>query len=203
MNNIPSVEDWKRIFIDTSFIIDSIRDIEFIDVNDAKYESVRKTHALIEHFKLSEANGNDVIWVTSSIVLSELSKFENKDAVGELQMLFNSPNMEIINFTRKEASFLVNDITNYIEQKHFSRYVRELQKSLSEKDVFNPKNYISNDALIIACAKSKTCDVVLTSDEQSFKVIAQQVHLPILLSKDLPVDTFGNIDYTASIKTNY
>lgn len=203
MNNIPAVGEWKRIFIDTSFIIDSVRDIQFIDKEDSKYDSVLKTHALIDHFKLSDPKGQDTTWVTSSIVLSELSKFENRDAVNELQMLFNTPNVEIINFTRKEASFLVNDMTNYIEQKHIARYVRELQKTLAEMDVFNPKNYVSNDALIIACAKSKACDVVLTSDEKSFLTIARQVKLPALLSKDLPIDTFENIDYTSAIKTNY
>jgi|SRR5690554_1606562 len=203
MNNLPAVGEWKRIFIDTSFIIDSVRDIEFIAEEDPKYRSVRKTHALVEHFRLLEQKEQNVFWVTSSIVLSELTKFENKDAVDELQQIFNSSNLEIVNFTRKEASFLVNDMTNYIEQKHIARYVKEMQKALAGMDVFNPKNYISNDALIIACAKSKACDVVLTSDERSFMVIASQVKLPVLLSRDLPVDTFGNIDYTAPIKTNY
>lgn len=203
MNNIPAISDWKRIFIDTSFIIDAVRDIEKINQSNPKYESIRRTHALIDYFGLSESKGQEVIWITSSIVLSELIKFENKDAVSELQNLFNTSNIEIVNFTRKEASFLVDDMTNYIEQKHIGRYVKELREALAEMNVFNPKNYISNDALIIACSKSKPCDVVITSDEKSFMPIAKQVNLPVLLSKDLPLDTFGNISYNTTIATRY
>lgn len=203
MNNIPAISEWKRIFIDTSFIIDSVRNLQQLSDSDPKFECVYKTHALINHFSLVEDNEKPLTWITSSIVLSELSKFENKDAVDELQRLFNTSNIEVINFTRKEASFVVNDMGNYIEQRHISQYLKELNKSLAEKNVFNPKNYISNDALIIACAKSKLCDVVLTSDENSFLPIAKQVQLPILLSKDLPLDTFKEIDYSSPISTKY
>ncbi len=66
MNNLPAVGEWKRIFIDTSFIIDSVRDIEFIAEEDPKYRSVRKTHALVEHFRLLEQKEQNVFWVTSS-----------------------------------------------------------------------------------------------------------------------------------------
>jgi predicted nucleic acid-binding protein len=201
MNTIPAVSEWKRVFIDTSFIIDSVRNLDNIIETDSKYEYVKRTHALIDYFNLPSQSDTSPIWITSSIVLSELSKFENADAVSELQTIFNTPNIEIINFTRKEASFIVNDMVNYVEQKHISQYITQLRKDLAEMNIFNPKNYISNDALIIACAKTKRCDVVLTSDENSFMHIAKQVNLPVLLTKDLPIDTFQQIDYLSPITT--
>jgi len=201
MSTIPAVSEWKRIFIDTSFIIDSVRNLDNIIETDSKYEYVKRTHALIDYFNLPSQSDSSPIWITSSIVLSELSKFENSDAVSELQTIFNTPNIEIINFTRKEASFIVNDMVNYVEQKHISQYINQLRKDLAEMNIFNPKNYISNDALIIACAKTKRCDVVLTSDENSFMHIAKQVNLPVLLTKDLPIDTFQQIDYLSPITT--
>jgi predicted nucleic acid-binding protein len=201
MSTIPAVSEWKRIFIDTSFIIDSVRNLDNIIETDSKYEYVKRTHALIDYFNLPSQSDSSPIWITSSIVLSELSKFENSDAVSELQTIFNTPNIEIINFTRKEASFIVNDMVNYVEQKHISQYITQLRKDLAEMNIFNPKNYISNDALIIACAKTKRCDVVLTSDENSFMHIAKQVNLPVLLTKDLPIDTFQQIDYLSPITT--
>jgi len=201
MSTIPAVSEWKRIFIDTSFIIDSVRNLDNIIETDSKYEYVKRTHALIDYFNLPSQSDSSPIWITSSIVLSELSKFENSDAVSELQTIFNTPNIEIINFTKKEASFIVNDMVNYVEQKHISQYITQLRKDLAEMNIFNPKNYISNDALIIACAKTKRCDVVLTSDENSFMHIAKQVNLPVLLTKDLPIDTFQQIDYLSPITT--
>ena len=203
MKHIPPIQEWKRVFIDTSFIIDGVRDIHHIKEDNPKYGSALKAHALIDYFSLLEQKEQNHTWITSSIVLSELHRFENHDAVFELQKLFCTPNVEIINFTRKEAYFPVNDIANYIEQKYVNQYVKELQKSLAEQNVFNPKNYISSDARIIACAKSKQCDVVLTSDEDSFLQLAKQVDLPVLLTKHLPLDTFNNIDYITSIHTNY
>lgn len=199
-NNLPPISEWTRIFVDTSFIIDSVRKIDAIRDDDPKRISIEKSHRLLDHFQLS---GQEVIWITSSIVLSELLKFENKDAVDELQKIFNTANIEIINFTRKEASFLVNDMVNFLEQKHVGRYVRELQTVLANDDIFNPKNYITNDALIIACAKSKRCDVLLTSDEKSFMKIAKQLGLPVLLSKDIPTDLYDHIDYKIPIATDY
>lgn len=204
MNNIPAIGEWKRIFIDTSFIIDCIRDLLYLKTDDGKYEAVNRSQALIDHIKLSEIRERKITWITSSIVLSELSKFENKDAVDELQKLFDSSDVEIVNFTKREARFMIDDLSNYIEQKHISQYIKELEKVLGEKGVFNPKNYISKDALIIACAKSKPCDVVITSDQNSFMPIAKQVGLPILLSKDIPLSAFDNfVDYTTPITTNY
>ena len=203
MKHIPPIQEWKRIFIDTSFIIDGMRDIQHINPDNPKFESARKAHALIAYFSLLEQKEQNHTWITSSIVLSELLKFENSDAVSELQGLFRAPNMEIINFTRKEASFLVNDIGNYIEQKYTNQFFKEFQRSLAEQNLFNPKNFISSDARIVACAKSKNCDAVLTSDEKSFLQIAKQVNLPVILTKDLPVDTFLEIDYKTSIQTNY
>lgn len=203
MSNLPAISEWKRIFIDTSFIIDGVREIQHLSDSDPKYESIFKTHALINYFSLLEEENRSPRWVTSSIVLSELSKFENKDAVDELQKLFNTSNVEVINFTRKEASFIVNDMANYIEQPHIAQFIREFKKALAEKNIFNPKNLISNDALIVACAKTKICDVVLTSDENSFMPIAKQVNLPVLLSKDLPLDTFREIDYSNPLNTKY
>lgn len=200
MNNLPQISEWKRIFVDTSFIIDSVRDLSIIEPKDPKYSSIKNTHGLLDRIK---GFGHEIKWITSSIVLSELSKFENKDAIDELQRIFNSPEVEIVNFTPQEAMFIVKDMANYIEQKHVSRYVKELASDLAKSGVFNPKSYITNDALIIACAKSRKVDVVLTSDEKSFVQIAKQVELPVLLTKDLPVDLHGDIDHHISIQTNY
>lgn len=121
----------------------------------------------------------------------------------ELQKIFNSSEIEIINFTRREASFIVKDMVNYVEQQHVAKYVKDMRQALESKGEFNPKNLISNDALIIACAKSKRCDVVLSSDRRSFMPIAQKVGLPILLSKDIPLDLHSNVDQDMPIHTDY
>ena len=204
MSKIHRISEWRRVFVDTSFIIDSVRDLAMLSDSDPKFQSVRKSHELLAHFqKSADLKGQSIRWVTSSIVLSELLKFENKDAVNELQKTFKTPEVEIINFTEREASFILNDMADFIEQKHIGQYIKELQKALAEKHVFNPKNYIAKDALIIACAKSKPCDVVLTYDRNSFMPIAKQVKLPILLSEDIPMDMYNSIDYQNPITTDY
>lgn len=204
MNTIPAISEWRRIFIDTSFIIDSIRDLSLISEEDPKYSAIQKSQKLLEHFQLiAERNENQIRWITSSIVLSELIKFENQDAVDELQGILMSPEVEIINFTRREASFILNEMGNYVEDKHISQYINDLRKELAKSGVFNPRNYIAKDALIIACAKSKKCDVVLTSDKNSFLPIARKVGLPILLSEDLRLDLHGNINHMDALVTSY
>lgn len=200
---IPAVSEWKRIFIDTSFIIDSVRNQEKIKEDDAKYHNIRNTHLLLDYFKQKSNQDQQVRWVTSSIVLSELTKFENEDAVSELQRILDSSELEIINFTKKEANFILKDMVNYVEQKHVSQYIKALEKALKEDNIFNPKNYVAKDALIIACAKSKRCDVVLTSDKNSFIPIAKQVGLPILNTADLLLDMFKNLNYNSPISTDY
>lgn len=204
MNAIAPISEWRRVFIDTSFIIDLIRNLSVIPVEDPKFIAIQKSQKLLEYFQLvSEQKENQVRWVTSSVVLSELTKFENKDAVDELQGILMSPEVEIINYTRKEASFILNEMGNYIEDKHISQYINDLKKELAKSGVFNPQNYIAKDALIIACAKSKKCDVVLTSDKNSFLPIAKKVGLPILLSENIPLDMHDNVDHLNPIATSY
>lgn len=200
---IPAISEWKRIFIDTSFIIDSVRNIEKIKEDDPKFKNIKNTHLLLDYFKQKDELDQPVRWITSSIVLSELTKFENEDAVSELQGVLDSSELEIINFTKKEANFILKDMVNYVEQKHVSQYIKELENALKEDHIFNPKNYVAKDALIIACAKSKRCDVVLTSDKNSFIPIAKQVKLPVLNTKDLLLDMFGGIDYNRPMPTDY
>lgn len=204
MSNIPPIAEWRRIFIDTSFIIDLLRDLKSISPENPKYETIEKSQKLLEHFKLvATKEENKIRWITSSIVLSELIKFETKEIVDELQNILNSPEVEIINFTKKEANFIVNDMGSYVQENHISRYIQELQKEMGNTGVFNPRNFVSKDALIIACAKSKPCDVVLTSDKNTFVPMAKKVDLPILLTEDLILDLHGNIDPTKSISTAY
>lgn len=201
---IPAIKNWRRIFIDTSFIIDSVRTLPINPEKDPKYWNIKNTHDLIDYFKLrSTKETTSVRWVTSSIVLSELTKFEDSDAVEALQDLFDTPEVEIINFTKKEAEFILNDMVDYIEQDHVNQFFKDLKDALSSQNVFNPRNYIAKDALIIACAKSKGCDVVLTSDKNSFIPIARQVKLPVLDTKDLPRGVFEDLDYDSPITTDY
>lgn len=94
-------------------------------------------------------------------------------------------------------------MADYIEQKHISKFMKEMKAVLAEQGVFNPKNYVSKDALIVACAKSKPVDVVLTSDKNTFVPIAKQVNLPVLKTEDIPWDLHENIDYQNPIPTNY
>lgn len=204
MSNIPAISEWRRIFIDTSFVLDLVRDISLMSPEDPKYQSVLRSQKLLEHFKLvAEKNEKPVRWVTCSIVLSELIKFENKEAVHELQRILDSSEIEIINFTGKEANFIVSEMGNYIEDKHIAQYLREVQREIAKTGIFNPRSYVSKDALIIACAKSKKCDVVITSDKNSFIPIAKRVELPILLSQDIPLSLHGDVNFSEVIPTNY
>lgn len=200
MSNIPAISEWRRAFIDTSFIIDLVRDVGKMSEDDPKYQSVLRSQKLLDYFKI-EAGRNDkpVRWVTCSIVLAELIKFENEDAVNELQEILQSSELEIINFTAKEAKFITNDMGNYVEDKHITQYISEMQKQLSKTGVFNPRNFVAKDSLIIACAKSKKCDVVLTSDRNSFVPIAKKVGLPILLSEHIPLGLYEDINFTDAI----
>lgn len=204
MSNIPAISEWRRVFIDTSFILDLVRDISVMSPEDPKYQAVERSQKLLEHFKLvAEKNEKPVRWITCSIVLSELIKFENEEAIEELQKILNSAEVEIINFTGKEANFIVSEMGNYIEEKHIAQFLREVQRELGKSGIFNPRGYVSKDALIIACAKSKRCDVVITSDKNSFVPIAKKVQLPILLSKDIPLSLHGDVNFSEAIPTNY
>jgi len=204
MSNIPAISEWRRVFIDTSFIIDLLRDISKMPEADPKYQSVFRGQKLLDHFQLvAEKGDKPVRWVTCSIVLSELIKFENKEAIDQIQKILNSPEVEIINFTSKEASFIVNEMGNYVEDKHITRYISELHAELAKSGVFNPRNFVAKDALIIACAKSKRCDAVLTSDKNSFVPLAKKVGLPILLTEHIPLDMHENVNFSEVIPTNY
>lgn len=123
-NSLPPITEWKRIFIDTSFIIDCITDAEKMTNGTRKLDcaNARKLVDSLENYS------QDVTWMTSSIVLSELTKFENEDLVGELQSLLNSAEVEIINFTRREAKFIVNDMVDYVEEKHINQYLKRRKK---------------------------------------------------------------------------
>lgn len=52
-NSLPQISEWNRIFVDTSFIIDAVRDLSFIKETDSKITAIKRTHALLEYFELS------------------------------------------------------------------------------------------------------------------------------------------------------
>lgn len=137
----------------------------------------------------------------SSITASELTKFDD-EVLNGISIIFANGDIEIVNFTMREANFMVKEFTKFIEDKHIETYLREFQREMNAMGVFNPKNLISSDARIIACAKSKRCDVVLTSDEKTFLKIAQKVGLPVLLTSNLPMDLHDNIDHITPIQIN-
>jgi len=194
MNKIPPIQEWKQIFVDTSFIINCLSNLPNED--NSNYNSVKRAKALLNYFEINP--NQKVRWVTSSIVLSELTKLPDENLIEAVANIFNNADIEIVNFTNKEARFMVKEFTKFIDDNHIEKYIKDLQKSLGELGVFNPKNFISSDARIIACAKSKRCDVVLTSDRKTFYPIAQKVELPVMLTSDLPLDLHDNIDHKKS-----
>lgn len=197
--NIPAIQDWRSIFVDTSFIINSLANLSLLKQDTLLFNNVKNTQALLEYYK--QPSAPKVRWIVSSITASELTKFTD-DVVDGISSIFMNGDLEIVNFTIREANFILKDFTSFIENRHFEEYKRDFQKQISSLGVFNPKAYLSSDARIIACAKSKRCDVVLTSDEKSFYEIAKVVQLPVILSSQIPLDMYNNIDTSKAFTVN-
>ena len=77
MNKIQPIQEWKQIFVDTSFIINCLANIPKED--NPSYHSIVKSKALLRYFEIN--TNHKVRWVTSSIVLSELTKLQDKNLV--------------------------------------------------------------------------------------------------------------------------
>ncbi len=202
--NILPINEWQRIFVDTSFIIDCIsqpKNRGKVDAN--KLLSIDKSQELLSTINtLSETSGRQPRWVVSSITMSELLKFDD-DLINEICTIFSSSNLQIANFTSTEADFIVRDFASYISQGHISKFFKEHARILSILGVFNAKSYIQSDSRIIACAKINGPDVVLTTDKNSFIPIATTVKLPVLNPVDIPVDLHGELDFKLAINTSY
>ncbi len=50
--------------------------------------------------------------------------------------------IEIVNFTMREANFIVKDFTKFVEMKHFEEYRRDLTKQMNAIGIFNAKAYV-------------------------------------------------------------
>lgn len=202
MSNIIPISKWRRIFFDTSFIIECVLDAE--KHKDYKRESILCAQKILNYIQTRDrVKEYNTRWVTSSIVISELSKLDYQDAMNGLMNIFQTPEVEIINFTTKEAYIILEKFNDFVEEKHFNSYLSLLAKTASEQDIFNPRCILSNDAKIAACAKSKCHDVILTSDKHTFAKLAHKIQLPVLLSTDIPLDMHGDVDDEADIKVSY
>ena len=51
MNKIPPIQEWKQIFVDTSFIINCLSNLPNED--NSNYNSVKRAKALLNNFKIN------------------------------------------------------------------------------------------------------------------------------------------------------
>ena len=52
MINLAPIQDWKTVFVDTSFIINCLADLSRLKSDTLIYDNVKRAKALIEYFSL-------------------------------------------------------------------------------------------------------------------------------------------------------
>jgi hypothetical protein len=199
MKNRSKIDEWKHIFLDTSFIIDFLSDAEKFDANPKKKENIEVSRMIMELLSLKSRKEKPQFYV-SSITIGELRRLETASIFKKIIDVLSTGDVVFVSYRKEEAIEVNNIIEKYKKTKAPKLSLKDLEKARKESGCLNYRNWVNDDMKILSCAKTlyerRQLDVILTSDEKTFLPIAEFLELPccILNSKYFPINLFGDID---------
>lgn len=191
--------EWQHIFLDTSFIIDYLIDVNRITKNPEYKERLEITHKVMGILN-AKNNSGDIKrrnYYVSAITVSELRKLNSNESISKkIVNLFDAADVIFVDYTKDIANLTHRMLEESLPTGQKHQFIAYLEKELKVKNFANARQWVSDDLKIISSAKSvKNLDVVLTSDKNTFQLIAKQLEVPcISMYKDQFVfDLFGEI----------
>lgn len=193
------IAEWQHILLDTSFIIDVLSDPGRFQKNPEVKRRIEIAHRVMEILAVNdtESNKSRHNFFISAVTLGELRKLSVETAAKDLVLLFSAGDVTFVDYTKDIALLLNRSLEEALPatgQKH--QFVRYLEKELAALGVANVRQWVSDDLKIVASAKSiKRLDVALTSDKNTFKLIADTLTVPCvsMFMEDFEQDLFGDI----------
>lgn len=205
MKPAKPVKDWKHIFLDTSFIIDYLADPNKQRKNIVYQQRIDLVHQLmgiLGNYEVSDKQEKRNFYI-SAVTIAELRKLSPSNIAKDLVLLFNTGDVTFIDFTKDIALKINQHLEDYLPDGQKHQFIAYLEKESKAKQIGNARQWISDDLKIAACAKSvKNLDVVLTSDKNTFRLIADTLELPCIsmFKEEFESDLFGYISVVVSKK---
>lgn len=189
------IKEWKYVFLDTSVIIDFLQNSEKHAKNPKVQKRIELTQKLINNLGISN-NGNRCLFYVSAVSLSELIKSSRPENIAqEVALIFNTSDVVFMDFTKSIANFLQRSLENFLPDGQKHTFIKQLEKVLNEQNVSNARQWVSDDLKIAATASTvKKLDALLTADRNTFFPIAEKLEIPCLVTDDIPIDLFGELD---------
>lgn len=196
--HIKPIKSWKRVFLDTSFIIDYMSNYKNFDKNPQHQERILLAHKIMNILEAGSKENKSVIeFYISAITIVELRKMTAPDIARELIMILNSYNVVFIDFTKNIANTVNRSLEHYLADSTKHQFISRLEKEAARSGIMSARQWVSDDLKIIASANAiKDLDIILTCDTKTFKPIADKFELPCISISNYQFaeDLFGNIE---------
>lgn len=198
MKPTKPITEWQNIFLDTSFIIDYLSDPERFNKNPEVKSRIEITHRVMEILSTYDKEGKKSRrnFLISAVTVGELRKLVVENVAKELVFLFGAADVTFVDYTKDIALLLHRSLKEALPEGTKHQFIRYLEKEVAARNIANVRQWVSDDMKIVASAKSiKGLDVVLTSDKNTFKLIADTLDVPCvsMFKEDFDHDLFGDI----------
>lgn len=166
-------QDWHSIFLDTCTIIDYMKATS--GSNDKRLNFVK---FVLDDLSSSE-NKKRKRFVISAISISELILIQSNDELKEkIFSLFGASNVEVVSWNRSLALY-----SNYYCRDLLSKKALNELSNFTIPSVENKKlarEFLIKDYMLVASASYVKCDVILTSDINTFIPVATKLQFPAI-----------------------
>ena len=191
------INDWRKIFLDTSFILDYLSDPESHLYSEEVKSRIKLVHDLMNILD-NEKHATNTSYI-SAITVGELYQLSKNQTTKDIIGIFNAANIAFVDYTKDTALLLNASMRSTFTSDQLRQWKNELNDNfkLTQPKYLSARRWISDDMKIVATAKSvRGIDVVLTSDCNTFKKIADRFAVPCLSMKkeEFPYDMFGSIE---------
>lgn len=196
MKPTKTIAAWQHVFLDTSFIIDFLSDPERHHKNPEVKRRIKIAQRVMEILHTYEGEAVRRSFYISAVTVSELRKLTVENTAKALVAVFGAADVTFVDFTKDIALLLQRSLEEALPNSQKHQFFRYLEKELAVRNVANVRQWVSDDLKIVASAKSlKSLDVVLTSDKNTFKLIADTLDVPCvsMFMEDFEQDLFGDI----------
>ncbi len=198
MKPTKPIAEWQNILLDTSFIVDYLSDsARFIKNPEVKrrIEIAHRVMEILSAYEKEEGKTRRNFFI-SAITVSELRKLAAENTAKELVLMFGAGDVTFVDYTKDVALLLNRSLDTCLPKSQKHQFIAYLEKELKARNYANVRQWVSDDLKIVASAKSiKKLDVALTSDKNTFKLIADTLDVPCvsMFMEDFEQDLFGDI----------
>lgn len=186
MNTLSKkISEWKNVLVDTSFIIDSLKNIDKYKGNEPERERIIVAKDIMNFFDKDQENRKiPVNFMVTSITIGELKIFAAINSTKKILDLFNCGSAGILPYGINEAEIVRKIYYDYNSGN--PNKLKNLEDDCKKNGFYNARNWINDDMKIIACAKRQydlnRLDVILTADKNTFLPIAQKIGVPCVIN---------------------